>query len=284
MDTENVELVILDPPSEEEGVNAVKYLHNDYPDIPIIFLGKTANRDYKLKILREGAHDYLLKNKLKKGLLSHIVSHAFDSYSIKGEMLQSTLTKLRQSLDGTIEAISRTVEKRDPYTGGHQRRVSDLARSIGQELGLSVKQIDCIRMSGVIHDIGKIYVPAEILSKPGRLTDIEFDLIKTHTQVGYEILKDIEFPWPIADIVLQHHERINGTGYPNGLKSGDLIIEVKIMSVADVVEAMASHRPYRPSRGVENALNEINKNKGILFDPAVVDACIKLFKDGYTFT
>ncbi|MBI4843199.1 MAG: HD-GYP domain-containing protein [Nitrospirae bacterium] len=201
----------------------------------------------------------------------------------KDEILQTTLEKLRKSLDCTIEAISRMIETRDPYTAGHQRRVADLSRTIATEMGLPEKQIDGIRIGGSIHDIGKISIPAEILSKPSKLTDIEFALIKTHTQIGYDILKDIDFPWPVANIVLQHHERINGSGYPNGLSGDELIIEVKIMAVADVFEAIASHRPYRPAHGVDVALEEIAKNSGILFDPEVVEICSKLFKKGYAF-
>jgi PAS domain S-box-containing protein/putative nucleotidyltransferase with HDIG domain len=196
------------------------------------------------------------------------------------EKLKATLAKLRKSLGGTIQAMAFTVETRDPYTAGHQRRVADLAHSIAKEMGLPDEQVDGVRMAGVIHDIGKISIPAEILSKPGRITEHEFGIIRTHPQVGYDILKEIEFPWPIAQIVLQHHERINGTGYPNGLKGDQIMLEANILAVADVVEAMASHRPYRPSRGIDIALDEISRNKGILYDPEVADACIRVFKEG----
>jgi putative nucleotidyltransferase with HDIG domain len=175
--------------------------------------------------------------------------------------------------------MSVTVEMRDPYTAGHQRRVSKLACAIAREIGLPGAQIEGIRMAGEIHDIGKIYVPAEILSKPGKLTDIEFTIIKTHAQVGYDILKNIEFPWPIADIVVQHHERLNGSGYPAGLKGGAILPEANIIIVADVVEAMSSHRPYRPAHGIDTALAEIVQNKGVLYDAAVVDHCVRLFKE-----
>ncbi len=174
------------------------------------------------------------------------------------------------------------VESRDPYTAGHQRRVADLARSIASEMGLSKDRIEGIRTASSIHDIGKISVPAEILSKPIKLSDAEFSLIKIHSQAGYDILKDIDFPWPVARMILEHHERINGSGYPWGLKGKDLLIESKIIAVADVVEAIASHRPYRPSLGLETALEEISVNRGVLFDNNVVDACIRLFREnGY---
>jgi len=187
--------------------------------------------------------------------------------------------RLRKSLIGTINALSATVEARDPYTAGHQKRVSTLARSIAQEMGLPRETIDIIRMAGTIHDIGKIAVPAEILSKPTRLTPLEMDLLKTHSEAGYEILKDTGLPYPIAEMVYQHHERLNGSGYPRGLKGSEILLESCILAVADVVEAMSSHRPYRPALGIDATLKEIEENKGILYHPEVVDACLKLFKE-----
>jgi PAS domain S-box-containing protein len=185
--------------------------------------------------------------------------------------------KLRVTFEKTISALASALEKRDAYTSGHQRRVSELAQAIGLEMGLPGEMIDGIRMSGVIHDLGKIAIPAEILSKPSRLSDTEFSLIKVHPQVGYDILKDIEFPWPLADIIHQHHERIDGSGYPQGLSDGGILLEAKIMAVADVVEAIASHRPYRPALGIEKALEEIAGKKGVFYDPMAVDACLRLF-------
>ncbi len=200
------------------------------------------------------------------------------------EQLQDSLNKLRKLLGGTIQVLASIIEIRDPYTAGHQRRVSDLARAIATEIGLSENQIDGIRTAGVIHDIGKISIPSEILSKPGRLTEIEFCMIKNHPQIGHDILKDIEFPWPIAQIVLQHHERMNGSGYPQGLAGKDILMEARILAVADVVEAMSSHRPYRSALGIDKALETISQNKGILYDPQVVNACVKLFTEkGYKF-
>ena len=193
--------------------------------------------------------------------------------------LNATISKLRKITGATIQAMAQTVEVRDPYTAGHQRRVADLARAIATALGLEGNRIDGIRMAGAIHDIGKISVPAEILSKPGILSPLEFSFIKTHSQVGYEILKDIEFPWDIAQMVLQHHERMDGSGYPNGISGEEILLEARILAVADVVEAMASHRPYRPAVGLDKALEEISSGRGLVYDGAVVDACLRLFKE-----
>jgi DNA-binding LacI/PurR family transcriptional regulator len=192
-----------------------------------------------------------------------------------------SLDQVKKAMEGAIEAMALAVEMRDPYTAGHQRRVAQLACAIAQELGLSKDQIDGIKLASMIHDIGKLAVPAEILSKPTQLTKIEFEMIKTHPQVGYDILKAIEFPWPIAQIVLQHHKRFDGSGYPNDIPEESLLLESKIVSVADVVEAMSSHRPYRPSLGLTKALQEISMNRGRLYDPQVVDACIHLLENGW---
>jgi PAS domain S-box-containing protein/putative nucleotidyltransferase with HDIG domain len=197
--------------------------------------------------------------------------------------LKKSLHKLEETLEKTIYALAAALEMRDPYTAGHQKRVADLSRAIAREMGLPKEKIESIYMSGLIHDVGKIYIPAEILSKPARLTDSEFSLIKEHPQKGYEILKDIDFPWPISQIILQHHERLDGSGYPRGLRGKEILIESRILGVADVVEAIASHRPYRPSLGVEAAMNEIKANQGVLYDQEVVECCLRLFfQKGYT--
>jgi len=200
------------------------------------------------------------------------------------ESIRQNIDRLRKAIGGTIDVIAMAVEVRDPYTSGHQRRVSSLGRSIAKKMDLSQEVTDGIRMAGVIHDLGKISIPAEILSMPRKLTELEFGLIKTHPQIGYDMLKDIEFPYPIAQMVLQHHERLDGSGYPQGLKNEDIILEAKILAVADVVEAIASHRPYRPALGMDIALKEIIQNKGILYDPQVVEVCVKLFENnGFKF-
>jgi len=200
------------------------------------------------------------------------------------EALRRTLEKLREALGGIIQTVALTVETRDPYTAGHQRRVSNLARAIANEMGLSEEQIDGIRMSGLIHDLGKINIPAEILSKSIGLNVLEYGLIQAHPQIGYDVLKEIEFPWPVARIVLQHHERMDGSGYPAGLLGDEIMLEARILAIADVVEAMASFRPYRPARGIDKALEEISQNRGVLYDAEVVDACLKLFiEKGFKF-
>jgi PAS domain S-box-containing protein/putative nucleotidyltransferase with HDIG domain len=193
------------------------------------------------------------------------------------EKLQRSYDKLRDTMIATVNTLASTVEMRDPYTAGHQRRVTILACAMAEEMGLTEEQFDGLRMAGLVHDIGKFSVPVEILNKPGRISEIEFNIIKVHPQAGYNILKKIEFPWPVAQIVLQHHERLDGSGYPQGLKNGGIMLEAKILAVADVVEAMASHRPYRPALSIEVALEEIAKNRGILYDPDVADVCSRLF-------
>jgi PAS domain S-box-containing protein/putative nucleotidyltransferase with HDIG domain len=186
---------------------------------------------------------------------------------------------LQMTLQSTIDAMSNIVESRDPYTAGHQKRVSEIACAIAEEMNLSMEALDGIRMASMIHDIGKMYIPAEILSKPGELNELEITMMRTHPEVGYNILKNIEFTYPVAEIVYQHHERMNGSGYPNGLSGDEIHLEARIIAVADVVEAMSSHRPYRPAIGIEKALDEISESRGVLYDPDVVDVCLKLFKE-----
>ena len=198
------------------------------------------------------------------------------SLRLEQELIAS-LIKMQVMMIQTIEAIAAMAELRDPYTAGHQQRVTRLALALAQEMGLAPDRTEGLRVASLIHDIGKIVVPAEILNKPGKLNDYEMNIIKTHSEAGHDILKKIDFPWPVAQIVLQHHERLNGSGYPQGLQGADILQEAKILAVADVVEAMASHRPYRPTLGVEAALEEITKHKGNLYDPEVVDACVTLF-------
>jgi len=201
---------------------------------------------------------------------------------IAEESLHQTLESLRKAIGTTIQVMVSAVEARDPYTAGHQSRSADLARAIAKEMGLPKDRIEGIRMVGSIHDIGKLSIPAEILSKPKKLTEIEFSLIKEHSRSGYEMLKDVESPWPLAEIIYQHHERMDGSGYPRNLKGDDILMGARILAVCDVVESMASHRPYRPALGLNAALEEISRNRGVLYDPEVVDACLKLFQEkGY---
>lgn len=195
------------------------------------------------------------------------------------------VARLRRALESTVAAMAATVEARDPYTAGHEQRVAQLSEAIARHMELPESTIEGIRFGALIHDLGKIQVPAELLAKPTKLTAIEFELIKTHPQAGFDILKNIEFPWPVAQIVVQHHERLDGSGYPNHLTGDAIGLEARIVAVADVVEAMGSHRPYRPSRGMDAALAEIERGRGTLFDPAVVDACLTVFREkGFAFT
>jgi putative nucleotidyltransferase with HDIG domain len=191
--------------------------------------------------------------------------------------LQRSLERLQKVHDQTVAAIAFMTEMRDPYTSGHQHRVARLACDIAQEMGLSDDQVTGTFVAGILHDIGKIRIPAEILAKPDGLNEFEFGLLQTHSQIGHDILTRIDFPWPIAQIVLQHHERMNGSGYPSGASGEDIRVEAKILGVADVVEAMSSHRPYRAALGLEHALEEISRNKGVLYDSAVADACLNVF-------
>ncbi len=193
--------------------------------------------------------------------------------------LRTYQTRLQKTIDGAIDTIARISEIRDPYTAGHQVRVTQLAIGIAREIGLTEEKIESIRIASLVHDIGKIGIPSEILTKPGKLNDIEYSLIKNHPQIGYDILKDIDFSYPIARIVLQHHERLDGSGYPGGLKGEDILFEAKIIAVADVVEAMSSYRPYRAALGIDAALEEITNNKGILYKSEIVDVCVKLFRE-----
>ncbi len=197
------------------------------------------------------------------------------------ENLERALADLRMAAGGVIQVVARTVEARDPYTAGHQARVARLGEAIARALGLPQDRINGIRTAGVIHDLGKISIPAEILSKPARLSEVESALMKTHSRVGHDILAGVPFPWPVARMILEHHERMDGSGYPQGLRGGEMLPESRILAVADVVEAMASHRPYRPALGSEAALQEIQGRKGTLYDAEVVEACVAVMTGGF---
>ncbi|MHB1459303.1 MAG: PAS domain S-box protein, partial [Armatimonadota bacterium] len=216
------------------------------------------------------------------GRFNHAIIHDITDRKQAESALRIALDRLQKVTGSVIDVIVMAVESRDPYTSGHQKRVSDLAQAIAVEMGLPPEQVEGIRLAGLVHDLGKISIPAEILSTPRKLSELEYNLIKTHSQHGYNILKDVDFDWPVAQIVYQHHERMDGSGYPRGLKGDDIIMEARIIAIADVVEAMASHRPYRPCLGIDLALDEITSKKGILYDSTVVDICYKLFhKQGY---
>ena len=220
------------------------------------------------------------------GKMKGVIKYIRDiTYRVEAEQtVEESLKNLQKALKGTVKALANTLESKDPYTAGHQRRVVQLACALAQELGETPHYIEGMGVMGFLHDLGKIAVPGEILSKPSRLSSYEFNLIKIHPQAGYDILKTIDFPWPVALAVLQHHERLDGSGYPHGLLGHDIIREAKILAVADVVEAMASHRPYRPALGLDQAMAEISQHQGVLYDPAVVNACLRLLADkAFTF-
>jgi HD-GYP domain-containing protein (c-di-GMP phosphodiesterase class II) len=222
---------------------------------------------------------FIVKDSHGRTVKTYGVNQDITEHREAEQKLKDALESLRRAVNTTIQVMVSAVETRDPYTAGHQTRSADLARAIATNMGLPQQKIEGIRMAASIHDIGKLSIPAEILSKPTKLTDIEFRLIKEHALKGYEMLKDVESQWPLAQIVYQHHERMDGSGYPRYLKGDEILIEARILAVADVVEAMASHRPYRPGLGMDAALNEIEKNRGIFYDSAVADACLRLFRE-----
>jgi len=279
----------------ESGIDFIRYVLSEYPETAAIMVTAVDDPEVAESALEIGAYGYIIKPFESNEVMIN-VSNALRRRRLEIEnrqhrknleklvlertdKLKNTLNDLQKAMDGIIEAMGLTVEIRDPYTAGHQTRVAGIAHAIAIEMGLSKHEIEGVRIAGVLHDIGKMAVPAEILSKPGKITKNEFEMIKSHSQIGYNILKKIDFPWPIAQIVYQHHERMDGSGYPQGLSGEDILLEARIMAVADVVEAMASHRPYRPALGIDIALEEIEKNKDVVYDPEVVDACLKIFKE-----
>ncbi len=243
-------------------------------------------RNFELKLKRkDGSIIYVIDNsRAKRDRAGKVISYEgtltdITKRKIAEERLKMSYEKLKKIVESVINAMVKMVETKDPYTAGHERHVAKLASAIAKELGFPDEKIEEIRMTALIHDIGKMFIPSEILVKPGKLTEEEFAFIKLHTYHGYEILKTIDFPWDVAPVVLQHHERFDGSGYPNRLKGDEILMEAKILSVADVVEAITFHRPYRPGHGVEKAIQEISQFRGILYDPDVVDACLKLFRE-----
>ena len=289
LEKQNFELILCDINMPgESGLDFIQDVLPRHQDTAAVMVTGADDPIIAEAALELGVYDYIIKPFNPNRVLI-TVSNTFRrrdleianrAYRENLELMVAERTeKLEKALDGIVRATAKTVEMRDPYTAGHQKRVAELSSVIAREMGLSENQIEGIHMAGLIHDLGKISVPAEILSKPGQLTEIEFDLIKTHPQVGYDILNEIEFPWPIAQIVLQHHEKMNNSGYPQGLCGEDILMEARILCVADVVEAMASHRPYRPALGIDKALQEISQNTRILYDTEVVDNCLRLFKE-----
>ncbi len=258
------------------GIDLTRKIKENHNSDVIIMTGFTKDFSYE-NVVAYGASDFIQKPIILKELNLRI-RRVLRERRILTENMES-LKKLKKALGGIIYAMAMTIEIRDPYTAGHQRRSANLARAIGRELSLSPLQLEGLSMGSVIHDLGKISIPSEILAKPGDLTELEFEFIKTHPKVGYDILKTIDFPWPLAEMALQHHERLDGSGYPFGVKADEIIFEAKILAVADVVDAMMSHRPYRPSLSMDEALEFILEQRGIGFDPQAVDACVYVFRE-----
>lgn len=289
--SEPPELILLDIRMPEmDGFEVCRRLkaNPSTRNVPVIFVSAMSETDEKVQGFRLGVVDFVTKPYQRDELLARVHTHLElnrlrnhleDLVTERTNELKQVEKKLRTTLFDSISALAATVEMRDPYTAGHQHRVSQLAVAIAEEMHLPPEQVEGIHLSSVVHDVGKIQVPAEILSKPGKLSELEYRIIQAHPQTGYEILKSIDFPWPIALIVQQHQERMDGSGYPKALKGDQILLQARIIAVADVVEAMMSHRPYRPALGVDAALEEISKNKAVKYDPVVVDACCRLFRE-----
>lgn len=270
-------------PEEVIGTSAFRYIHPD--DIERVVARQTllvqspgASMADSIRFLSESG---------EVRVLEIVASNCLHLPSVEGIVINGRdvternefITELLASFDAIAGAMANVVELRDPYTAGHQRQVADIAVAIARELALPDDVVKGLEVASTLHDIGKMAVPAEILTRPGRLSPPEFEIIKTHPQAGYQILADVPFPWPVAEMILQHHERLDGSGYPNGLKGSAILMGSRILAVADVISAMSAHRPYRPAKGVDSALIEIEVNRGLLYDPAVVDACLRLFRE-----
>lgn len=285
------------------GAQLLKTVQQRLPHVKVVMITGDPAIEAAVEAVRGGAVDFLLKPVTRNGIV-RAVGHAAEIKRLEDETrrleaanrryrenleqlvedrtreLQTANTRLERTLVGTVRAMARTVEFRDPYTAGHQQRVAVLGEAVARKSGLPDDTCRTVFLAGIIHDLGKISVPSEILAKPGRLTDAEFRLIRAHPQTGADILRTVDFPWPIARIVAQHHERCDGSGYPAALRSDAILREARILAVSDVVEAMAAHRPYRPALGIDAALLEIRSGRGDRFDPATVDACLELFASG----
>lgn len=296
------DLILLDIRMPEmDGYEVCRQLKLDAQtrDIPVIFISALQDMEDKLAAFQAGGVDYLSKPFQMEEVLARVQTH-LNLYRLQRDLqvivdertrdLRTTLEFLDESrkkytcaLEETIQAISMTIEKRDPYTAGHQWRVSLMATEIAAEMGMDATAIEGLRLGSMVHDIGKISIPVEILTRPGSLSDLEFTMIKGHAQVGGEIMQQVHFPWPVAEMILQHHERMDGSGYPGGLKGEEILPEARVIAVADVLEAMASHRPYRPALGLDIALAEIRRGAGSIYDADVAAACLRLFEErGYS--
>lgn len=281
----NIDVVVADIRMPEmSGIELLRVIKSNFAADVIVMTGYVDDFNYE-DIVEQGASDFIQKPvRIAEFIarLKRVLSERSSRQELKQALgdLKINLDKFRRAIEGIVQAISVAVEMRDPYTAGHQQRVADLACTVAEEMGLEEDDIYGLRMASVIHDLGKITVPAGILAKPGRLSELEYELIKNHVKAGYDILKQIEFPWPLADIILQHHERLDGSGYPQGLAAGEIMLQARILAVADVFETIASHRPYRPSLGLQHAIDEIRNNSGTLYDPDVVSVFLQLVEQG----
>ncbi|MBN1365767.1 MAG: response regulator [Syntrophaceae bacterium] len=269
--------------------SAIDLLKESKADIPLIIVSGTADEEAAEEFMRLGARDYITKNNLSR--LCPVIERELDAAEIREKCkwmekeLEQTIDNFQYVFSITMQLIVSAIEAREPYKKGHQLRSANLACAIAEEIGLNQEIIQGLRVVSSIYDIGNLTIPAEILAKPSKLTDIEYSLVKEHPQSGYEILKNVETSWPLAQIVQQHHERMDGSGYPQNLKGDDILMEARILAVSDVVESMASARPHRLALGIDTALEEIKKKRGILYDSAVADACLNLFYEkGYQFS
>jgi response regulator RpfG family c-di-GMP phosphodiesterase len=281
LETHPLDIVITDIQMKGmSGLDLCRRVKQRYDADVIIITGLVNNFAYE-EIIAQGAGDFIEKPIRLAEIVARLKRVLFERQTRQrlkrtAEELRKNGERFQKAMEGSVQAIALAVEMRDPYTAGHQNRVADLACAIARIMELPEDRIYGLRMASVIHDLGKLTIPGEILCKPGKLSEPEYAMIKTHVQSGYDILKKIDFPWPLADIVLQHHERLDGSGYPQGLSEDEILLETRILSVADVLETIGSHRPYRPSLGMRKAINELVDNSGRLYDPDVVAACQKL--------
>ncbi len=275
----SVDAILLDLSlPDSQGLSTIDSMRAAAPNLPVVVFTGLDDEEVGRRAVQHGCQDYLVKGQGDGHLIRRTVLHSIERKEIDEER-RVAAEQIKRVLGQTVKAVSLTLEMRDPYTAGHQRRVAKLAEAVGFRLGLSPDRLEGLRTGALIHDIGKINVPAEFLTRPGKLSSDALAVIRTHPVIGEAIVRDIEFPWPVAQIVAQHHERMDGSGYPLGLPGDQIILEARIVAVADVVEAMASHRPYRPSLGIDAAVAEIKAGAGSRYDPKVVEACIAEFDE-----
>ncbi|MBS1190800.1 MAG: putative domain HDIG-containing protein [Rhodocyclaceae bacterium] len=257
-----------------DGLEMIERIKATGRSVPIIVVTAYSDRDFLLRAIELGVDRYVTKP-VDPDLLVHAIQEATRERARQRDLLAAQ-RRILEILQQTVMALGRAIEMRDPYIDGHQKRVSLLAEAIGRELGMAPDEIEGIRFAALIHDIGSIRIPSEIICRPGPLNPMEYAIVKGHPKAGFELVQEVDFPWPIGEMILQHHERLDGSGYPRGLKGDEILPAARILAVADVVEAMSSHRPYRPALGIAKAQEELQSGRGRLFDPAAVDACIRI--------